>query len=63
MYITDEEIMELNDRSVERVQLKLNLLSQEKLKDLGYEFRNYPDMRFGDNLLVCLSRMAHNKKL
>ena len=61
--MTDEQIMELNDRSIERVQLKLNLLNQEELKDLGYEFRNYPDIRFGDNLLVCLSRMAYNKKL
>ena len=54
----DDAIAVLNDASVSRCQVRVNCLSSWELDAVMKEYLQHPDQRFGDNLLVCLSRQA-----
>ena len=55
----DFTIMRLNGPSVEDVHVKLNQLSTQEFKSVVTEFKEKPDQRFGDNLLMALSYLFH----
>ena len=53
-------MINLNDESVIKVRAKLDNLTHEELKYVFHEYKTKTDVRFGDNLLVCLSNIEFN---